>query len=117
MTTTATATGKVTQVLGAVVDVEFDEGHLPAIYSALKVSNPSISDEADNLTLEVAQHLGDSVQAGRVKRIHVHRARWQVVPSSCVWSKFRLAHSQMEACVSDGDLVCVRRRCTLFEVA
>jgi F-type H+-transporting ATPase subunit beta len=61
MTTTATATGKITQVLGAVVDVEFAEGNLPAIYTALKVTNPSIDDREHNLTLEVAQHLGDNI--------------------------------------------------------
>lgn len=53
--------GKVKQVLGPVVDVEFEGGELPAIYSALKVSNKAISDKEYNLTLEVAQHLGDSV--------------------------------------------------------
>jgi len=53
--------GKVTQVLGPVVDVQFEGSELPAIYSALKVSNKFISDKEYNLTLEVAQHLGDSV--------------------------------------------------------
>lgn len=53
--------GKVRQVLGPVVDVEFEGGQLPPINSALKVSNKSISDKEYNLTLEVAQHLGDSV--------------------------------------------------------
>ncbi len=57
---TANAIGKVKQVLGAVIDVEFPAGNLPCIYNALKVSNPSISDEQWNLTLEVAQHLGDN---------------------------------------------------------
>ncbi|AKT39820.1 F0F1 ATP synthase subunit beta [Chondromyces crocatus] len=52
--------GKITQVIGPVVDVEFPPGQLPKILNALKVSNPSISAEADNLTLEVAQHLGES---------------------------------------------------------
>jgi F-type H+-transporting ATPase subunit beta len=51
--------GKIKQVLGAVVDVEFAGGKLPAIYSALKCSNPGVSDEPWNLVLEVAQHLGD----------------------------------------------------------
>ena len=55
----AEATGKVTQVMGAVVDVEF-EGKLPAILSALKLTNKSLSDKKDNLTLEVAQHLGEN---------------------------------------------------------
>ncbi|MCB9487734.1 MAG: F0F1 ATP synthase subunit beta [Deltaproteobacteria bacterium] len=53
--------GQVLQVIGPVVDVKFSEGHLPKIYNALLLSNPSISDEADNLTLEVAQHLGEGV--------------------------------------------------------
>ncbi len=55
------AAGRVTQVMGAVVDVEFPTGELPPIYNALKVSNPSISDEPWNLTLETAQHLGNNV--------------------------------------------------------
>src|SRR5574341_2694228 len=52
--------GKITQVLGAVVDVEFSGGSLPPIYNALKVSNPAISDQEGNLILEVAQHLGEN---------------------------------------------------------
>ncbi|MFN7728889.1 MAG: F0F1 ATP synthase subunit beta [Bdellovibrio sp.] len=53
--------GKVKQVTGPVVDVEFDGGQLPAINSALKVTNKFIDNKEYNLTLEVAQHLGDSV--------------------------------------------------------
>jgi F-type H+-transporting ATPase subunit beta len=52
--------GKVSQVIGPVVDVDFPPGGLPSLLTALKVSNPSISSEAGNLTLEVAQHLGES---------------------------------------------------------
>ncbi|HEY2029418.1 MAG TPA: F0F1 ATP synthase subunit beta [Myxococcales bacterium] len=52
-------TGKVTQVIGPVVDVEFPAGALPEIYTALTLTNPSISDKPDNLTVEVAQHLGE----------------------------------------------------------
>src|SRR5438552_790492 len=52
--------GKIVQVIGPVVDVEFPEGQLPRILSALKLSNPGISQAKDNLTLEVAQHLGES---------------------------------------------------------
>jgi len=52
--------GKITQVISAVVDVEFESGDLPPIYNALTVSNPAISDEEDNLILEVAQHLGEN---------------------------------------------------------
>jgi F-type H+-transporting ATPase subunit beta len=53
--------GKILQVLGPVVDVEFEQGKLPTIYSALTISNLAINDEADNLVVEVAQHLGDNV--------------------------------------------------------
>jgi F-type H+-transporting ATPase subunit beta len=53
--------GKVTQVLGAVIDVYFPFESLPAIGNALKTTNKTISDKADNLTLEVAQHLGDNI--------------------------------------------------------
>ncbi|MCG8470351.1 MAG: F0F1 ATP synthase subunit beta [Desulfobacterales bacterium] len=53
--------GKITQVLGPVVDVEFEPGKLPAILTALTITNPAINDEEDNLVVEVAQHLGDNV--------------------------------------------------------
>src|SRR5438874_1753428 len=52
--------GKVTQVIGPVVDVEFPAGSLPEIFTALTVSNPGIYDKSDNLTIEVAQHLGEN---------------------------------------------------------
>ena len=48
-------------VSGPVVDVEFTEGDLPAIYNALRLTNPSINDQEGNLVLEVAQHLGDGL--------------------------------------------------------
>src|SRR5256885_8603978 len=50
----AVATGRITQVIGAVVDVQFD-GHLPAILNALETTNGG-----NRLVLEVAQHLGES---------------------------------------------------------
>ncbi|MEA1901238.1 MAG: F0F1 ATP synthase subunit beta [Thermodesulfobacteriota bacterium] len=53
--------GKITQVLGPVVDVEFEQGKLPTILTALLITNPTINDEPDNLVIEVAQHLGDNV--------------------------------------------------------
>ena len=53
--------GKVVQVMGPVVDVQFPPGHLPAIFSALKVTNAFINDKAENLTVEVAQHLGENM--------------------------------------------------------
>jgi F-type H+-transporting ATPase subunit beta len=55
------AKGKVIQVIGPAVDVEFPPGQLPKILNALHTSNPNISDEPDNLVLEVAQHLGESI--------------------------------------------------------
>ncbi len=53
--------GTITQVMGPVVDVEFEQGQLPNILNALLVTNPAINDEEDNLVIEVAQHLGDNV--------------------------------------------------------
>ena len=53
--------GKITQVLGPVVDVEFEQGKLPTILTALTISNPAINDDEGNLVVEVAQHLGDNV--------------------------------------------------------
>jgi F-type H+-transporting ATPase subunit beta len=55
------SSGKIAQVIGPVVDVEFPPGKLPRILNAINVTNPSISDRADNLVLEVAQHLGESM--------------------------------------------------------
>lgn len=57
--------GKVSQVLGPVVDVEFEGFDLPPIYTALKTSNKTINNEENNLVLEVASHLGE----GRVRCI------------------------------------------------
>src|SRR3977135_1742035 len=54
MATPATPTGRITQVIGAVVDVQF-EGHLPAILNAIETKNGG-----NRLVLEVAQHLGES---------------------------------------------------------
>jgi F-type H+-transporting ATPase subunit beta len=55
----ATESGRITQVLGPVVDIEFT-GKLPEIYTALQVSNPALDNKEWNLTLEVAQHLGEN---------------------------------------------------------
>ncbi len=53
--------GKLIQIIGPVVDVEFGDGELPEILTALLISNPAINDVKDNLVVEVAQHLGDNV--------------------------------------------------------
>jgi F-type H+-transporting ATPase subunit beta len=55
------AVGKIVQVIGPVVDVEFEPGNLPDIMNALAVSNPAINDTEGNLIIEVALHLGDNV--------------------------------------------------------
>ena len=52
--------GQITQVMGAVVDVEFDNSSLPPIYNALEVTNTAINDKEWNLVLEVSQHLGEN---------------------------------------------------------
>lgn len=51
--------GHITQVIGPVLDVEFESGKLPPIYNALKITNPALGDEPGNLIVEVAQHLGE----------------------------------------------------------
>ena len=51
-----TAKGSVSQVMGPVVDVYFEQGQLPAIYNALTMQNGE-----KTLTVEVAQHIGDNV--------------------------------------------------------
>ncbi len=55
--------GKIVQVIGPVVDVEFEPGTLPALYNALLVEGVEMKDifsYSQRLTLEVAQHLGES---------------------------------------------------------
>src|SRR5580693_2570389 len=51
---TVTATGKITQIIGAVIDVEFPRESVPNIYAALKLKDV-------DLTLEVQQQLGDGI--------------------------------------------------------
>ena len=53
--------GNIVQVIGPVVDVRFEPGQLPALYNAIKITNPSINDKEGNLTVEVALHLGDNI--------------------------------------------------------
>jgi F-type H+/Na+-transporting ATPase subunit beta len=60
MATSNVQSGKITQVIGPVVDVEFPPGALPDIYTALAVTNPAIDARTDNLIIEVAQHLGEN---------------------------------------------------------
>ena len=60
MSQTQKQNGRITQVIGPVVDVEFPPGSLPEIYTALAVTNPAIDDRPENLVVEVAQHLGEN---------------------------------------------------------
>lgn len=53
--------GIIRQVMGPVVDVEFTNGKLPAIYNALTITNTSIEGGEDNLVVEVASHLGNNM--------------------------------------------------------
>jgi F-type H+-transporting ATPase subunit beta len=55
----ATKVGKVVQVIGPVVDIEFDTGHLPEIYNAVRVSG-KVADAAIDIIVEVEQHLGEN---------------------------------------------------------
>src|SRR5882757_6535669 len=62
---TATATkqqiGRIVQIIGPVVDVEFEAGHLPAIYNALRIQAPAKEGrEALDVIAEVEQHLGEN---------------------------------------------------------
>ncbi|MBI2118382.1 MAG: F0F1 ATP synthase subunit beta [Elusimicrobia bacterium] len=52
--------GKVVQVIGPVVDIEFSSGHLPQILDALKVKRDHSEKQENSVTVEVAQHLGDN---------------------------------------------------------
>jgi F-type H+-transporting ATPase subunit beta len=54
---TATATGRIAQVIGSTFDAEFDEGHLPEIYNALTIDTEE-KGVSIHLTGEVQQHLG-----------------------------------------------------------
>jgi F-type H+-transporting ATPase subunit beta len=56
----ANENGRVVQVMGPVVDVEFPPGSLPELYAALRLTNPGIDDREFNLVVEVAMHLGEN---------------------------------------------------------
>jgi len=52
-------TGKIVQIIGPVVDVEFETDNLPAIYSALIINRKNVDGKDEELVLEVQQHLGE----------------------------------------------------------
>ncbi|MCK5032164.1 MAG: F0F1 ATP synthase subunit beta [Calditrichia bacterium] len=49
--------GKISQIIGPVIDLEFNEGELPAIYNSIKIERENVGD----LVLEVQQHLGENI--------------------------------------------------------
>src|SRR5215471_20907117 len=56
---TATKVGKVVQIIGPVVDIEFQDGHLPEVYNAVRITGKAGNDVID-LIVEVEQHLGEN---------------------------------------------------------
>ncbi|HXC26245.1 MAG TPA: F0F1 ATP synthase subunit beta, partial [Gemmatimonadaceae bacterium] len=50
--------GKIVQVIGPVLDVEFDAGHLPELFNALRITGQSASGQQLNVVVEVQQHIG-----------------------------------------------------------
>ena len=97
--------GRITHILGPVVDVEFPDGKLPKILSALKLTNPGISSARENLTLEVAQHLGEST----VRAVAMDTTDG-LVRGMAVWAVRRLAPADGQAmlkaehCLRERDL-------------
>ena len=59
-TATDVKVGKVVQVIGPVVDVEFEGGHLPEIYNALRIVSDGKGGQALDVIVEVEQHLGEN---------------------------------------------------------
>ena len=57
MTATATV-GKIVQIIGPVIDVEFDAGHLPELYNALEITGTSDTGDKIRVVVEVQQHIG-----------------------------------------------------------
>src|SRR5512145_252051 len=56
----ATKTGRVVQVIGPVVDIEFEAGKLPAIYNAVRITTKGAGGETLDVVCEVEQHLGEN---------------------------------------------------------
>jgi F-type H+-transporting ATPase subunit beta len=52
--------GKIVQVIGPVVDIDFEDGYLPKIYNAIKIPRTSLEGKEEELTVEVQQHLGEN---------------------------------------------------------
>ena len=52
--------GLIVQVIGPVVDIDFQDGHLPTIYNSIKIPRTSVEGVEEELTVEVQQHLGEN---------------------------------------------------------
>ena len=52
--------GKIVQVIGPVVDIDFEDGYLPAIFNAIKIPRTNLEGKEEELTVEVQQHLGEN---------------------------------------------------------
>jgi len=52
--------GIIVQVIGPVVDIDFEDGHLPEIYNAIKIPRTNLDGNEEELTVEVQQHLGEN---------------------------------------------------------
>src|ERR1700746_132050 len=66
MADTKPGVGRVVQVIGPVLDIQFEEGHLPAIFNAVRVTSDGFDvPEPLDVTVEVQQHLGE----GRVRAV------------------------------------------------
>ncbi|MCK5086236.1 MAG: F0F1 ATP synthase subunit beta, partial [Melioribacteraceae bacterium] len=52
--------GKIVQVIGPVVDIDYEDGYLPKIYNAIKIPRTSLEGNEEELTVEVQQHLGEN---------------------------------------------------------
>src|SRR5215831_13535855 len=60
------AVGQIVQIIGPVLDIQFEEGHLPAIYNAVRITSDGYNvPEPLDVTAEVQQHLGE----GRVRAV------------------------------------------------
>jgi F-type H+/Na+-transporting ATPase subunit beta len=68
-TATATKVGKVVQIIGPVVDIEFEGGHLPEIYNAVRIKTDGKAGTAIDVICEVEQHLGEN----RVRTVAMKR--------------------------------------------
>ncbi len=51
--------GKIIQIIGPVIDIEFEDGHLPLIYNAIRIPRTTVEGVQEDLIVEVQQHLGE----------------------------------------------------------